>query len=162
MTCVMKYSCLTPLGLCLATLVGATALTVSAGPAPKAATNAPPAAKAAPQEPVIVRSIFEAPKTPKEGRDPFFPNSTRLSSTVVAKTNAGPTSLCPLLKLKALSGMAAQRLTTINNVTFAAGEENEVIAGTIRVRVHVIEIKDDSVVVEVAGVRCTLRMRSSF
>lgn len=160
MTCVMKYSCLTPLGLYLATLVGVTALTVSADPVPKAATNAPPAAKAAPQEPVIVRSTFEAPKTPNEGRDPFYPNSTRVSGVVLAKTNPGPAAV--KLVLKALSGAAAQRLATINNVTFAAGEETDVIAGTSRVRVRVIEIKDDSVVVEVGGVRSTLRMRSGF
>jgi hypothetical protein len=134
------------------------ALTVNAGPG--AATNASPTAEASPQEPVIPRSTFEAPKNSKEGRDPFFPNSTRVFGTVEAKTNAGPMAVN--LFLKALSGTVAQRLATINNATFAAGEVNDVIAGTTRVRVHVIEIKEDSVLIEVGGVRRTLRMRSGF
>ena len=160
----MKPPHLTLLGLCLAILFGVPALNVCAGPAPKIATNAPSAAKASlqepAQEPVIPRSIFEAPKTSKEGRDPFFPNSTRLSGTVLVKTNPGPAAVN--LVLKALSGTAAQRLATINNVTFAAGEENDVIAGTSKVRVRVIEIKEDSVIIEVGGARRTLRMRSGF
>ena len=66
------------------------------------------------------------------------------------------------LFLKALSGTSDHRLATINNVTFAAGEENDVISGNTRIHVRVLEIKDDSVDIEAAGVRSTLRMRSGF
>ena len=156
----MKPTRLTLFGLCLTILFGMHALKVCAGPAPKIATNAPSAAKAAPQEPVIPRSIFEAPKTSQEGRDPFFPNSPRVFGPVVAKTNAGPAAV--RLSLKALSGSPNNRLATINNVTFAAGEESDVVASAGRVRVRVIEIKEDSVIIEVGGARQTLRMRSGF
>jgi hypothetical protein len=123
------------------------------------ATNATVATVAA--EAPIPRSTFVMPKSAKEGRDPFFPNSTRLfGETTTTKTNA-PTTNAGLV-LKALAGSAERRLATINTRTFEVGEEAEVQTGAGRVRVRCLEINDDSVVIEVGGTRRTLRMRASF
>jgi len=149
------------LALCLTAWVPlcGTRLTAQAGSASKPVAATPPSG-AKPDPTSIPRSIFEIPKTAKEGRDPFFPNSARPYGTAVTRTNPVPAVLN--LALKALSGPPTHRLATINNVTFAVGEENEVLAGTTRVRVRLLEIKDDAVEIEAAGIRRTLRMRSGF
>jgi hypothetical protein len=138
----------------LSALLGVCTMTLYAGPGP---------AKVTPQESPIPQSVFEIPKAAKDGRDPFYPNSSHpfgaTAGSGTKTTNAPPAAA---LVLKALSGTPANRLATINNVTFAAGEEAEVISGAARVRVRVLEIKEDSVEVEVGGVRRTLRMRASF
>ena len=107
--------------------------------------------------PAIPKSVFVVPKTPKEGCDPFFPNSVRVYASNLPKTNrvSGPISL----ELKGLSGTPERRLAIINDYTFAEGETNEVNTPTGRVRVHCLQIKDDSVIVEVAGERRELRLR---
>lgn len=109
----------------------------------------------------IPRSTFVIPKSTKEGRDPFFPNSTRLFGETVAKSTNAPATNAGLV-LKALAGSAERRLATINNRTFEVGEQAEVQSGAGRVRVRCIEITDDSVVIEVGGARRTLRMRATF
>lgn len=126
-------------------------------PAAKAATEA---ATPAPAETPIPRSVFVIPKSAKEGRDPFFPNSTRLFGEVTTKTNTTAPVTKVDLVLKALAVSAEQRLATINTRTFEVGEEAEIQTGAGRVRVRCLEIHEDSVVIEVGGERRTLRMRA--
>ena len=120
----------------------------------KAATNA------VPTEPEPPKSIFVSPSTPQEGKDPFFPESTRLrNSPVVAK---GATNLPPVvveLQLKGISGGANRRFAIINNRTFQTGEEGEVPSSVGVVRITCEAIKEDSVRVLVNGRQQILHLR---
>jgi hypothetical protein len=122
---------------------------------PKTATNAVPA------EPEPPKSIFVIPSTTREGRDPFFPQSSRLhkSPAVTAGTTNPPPSVVDL-QLKGISGVGNRRLAIINNRTFGMGEEGEVSSNVGVVRITCQEIKDDSVRVLLNGQERILRLRS--
>lgn len=96
-----------------------------------------------------VRSVFILPTNPEEGRDPFFPKSTRPYEMAMTRTNSAVevTSLV----VKGVSGSTDSRLVIINNHTFAAGDIADVTTEQGRVRVHCVEIKARSVVIEVGG-----------
>jgi hypothetical protein len=97
------------------------------------------------------RSVFILPSNPKEGCDPFFPNSNRPYEIAAAdNTRAGNVTS---LVLKGFSGSQNHRLVIINNHTFAAGDTGDVITSEGRVHLRCIEIKTDSVVIEVGGQR---------
>jgi type II secretory pathway component PulC len=109
---------------------------------------------------VVPRSVFAIPTRAGDGRDPFFPLSRRM--VVEAQTNkAGdtPKSAPVSLVLKGIAHSGKDRYALINDKTFKAGEEGEVVMNNSRVRVHCLEIMEDSVVVEVNGTRQELRMR---
>ena len=55
------------------------------------------------------------------------------------------------LELKIISGPPQRRLVTLNNQTFSAGESQRVNVRGSEVRVRCLEIRDRSVLVEVAG-----------
>jgi hypothetical protein len=96
-------------------------------------------------------SVFTIPSNPSEGRDPFFPDSTRPYAVAVAAT---PRSVdISSLVLKGFSGTMKDRLVIINNRTFAAGDEGNVTTSTGRIYLKCIEIKTNSVVIEVDGQR---------
>jgi hypothetical protein len=148
-----------------ATLLGVTFVC----PAAQTRTNAPakplpPAAtktNAVPAEPEIPKSVFMIPSTPQEGKDPFYPRSTRLFASVVipaASTTHAPSPTVEL-QLKALSGTSNSRLAIINNHTFAVGEVGEVVTNTGRFQVRCLDIKEDSVLVLVGGEQRVLHLR---
>ena len=94
-------------------------------------------------------SVFILPANAEEGRDPFFPKSNRpYETTLAAPTNSVEATA---LTLKGFSGTPDHRLVIINNHTFAAGDEGDVI--TVRGRIHIrcIEIRPHSVLVEISG-----------
>jgi len=103
----------------------------------------PPAAHSPSNAPVrvevsIPRSIFVIPKTPAQGRDPFFPNSTRLFASNGNSTNRpvqAPIKFADLF-YKGVSMADGRPLAIINTHTFAVGEEADVAAGTKRMRVR--------------------------
>jgi hypothetical protein len=66
------------------------------------------------------------------------------------------------LKLNGISGTAEHRLAIINGRTFDQGEDAEVRSGAARLRVKVLEIKPDYVIVEAAGQRQILRLRTGL
>jgi hypothetical protein len=112
----------------------------------------PPTATAAGQTATetAIRSVFVIPSNPQEGRDPFFPASTRpyqRAQTVAHPHVADITSLV----LKGISGPPDHRLAIINSHTFAVGDEQDLVTSQGRLRVHCVEIKSDTVVVEFAG-----------
>jgi len=117
--------------------------------------------KVAPWELPAPQAIFTLPHKPDEGKDPFYPKSQRPYSTTgpVVVTNAQPVAVQVDLKLKVLSGPPDHRLATINNHAFEAGEEAEVISGDRRIRIRCVEIKADSVVVQVGNERKELKMK---
>jgi hypothetical protein len=98
------------------------------------------------------RSVFVIPSNPKEGCDPFYPDSNRLFESIATQPKHGfdATSLV----FRGISGSAAHPFAIINNHTFAAGEEGDVLtAQGVRVHLRCIEIKRNSVLVESGGQR---------
>ena len=137
--------------------------------AAQAATNAAPShataspATAAPAEPPVPQSLFVMPSTPQQGKDPFYPRSMRpYSSSSVVRTNQSAPAVEAELRLNGFSRLGGRRLAIVNNVTFAEGEDAEVLTGTGRIRIRCIEITDDTVVVQIGGERRTLRLRPGF
>jgi len=139
--------------LSLASAAGAAQTKAAAGLAP-AVTNALPLV------PQIPKSLFSVPTTPQEGKDPFFPRSTRLFNDAVVKTNQQPGGVVVELRLNGISGAADHRLAIINNRTFETGEEGEVVSNAGRSRIICKDITADSVRVLIGGVERILRLRS--
>jgi hypothetical protein len=160
--------------LAIATTVAAFAFTtlaaIAGSPTITAAAKAAPATtKQHADKPVAslkaesVKSEFSLPRKITEGRDPFFPNSTRpYASETVAKP-VGESSLPDFeFSLKGISGSAEQPLAIINNTTFTTGEENEVIikGKRIRIRCYEINMAAGTVLFEYAGSRRQLKLNS--
>jgi len=97
----------------------------------------------------LVHSVFILPTNPGEGRDPFFPKSNRPYETAMTATNKNVEITA--LVVRGVSGSSDRRLVIINNHTFAAGDIADVITEQGRIRVHCVEIKPRSVVVEVGS-----------
>jgi hypothetical protein len=122
-------------------------------------TNSPPKTPAttqtnsAPNNAPITLSVFTMPNSPSDGRDPFYPDSTRIYKSTVAKTNQPSVASTSFLILKILSGPPGHRLATINTTTFGTGEEADVATAMGRVRVRCLEIRDESVLIDISGER---------
>ncbi len=145
------------LGFALAASAAQTQTNTPAKPSapPPAATNA------APPTPEIPKSVFPLPTTPQQGKDPFYPRSMRLFANVSVTPTNQPAFIAVELQLKALSGPPGHRLAIINNHTFEAVEEGEVgtNAGQGRARIRCLEIKEDSVLIQIGGEQRVLRLR---
>ncbi len=107
---------------------------------------------------IAPRSVFLQPSNPREGRDPFFPGSLRPYAAAVV--TSAPTTDLTSLAMQGTSGSPEHRLVIINNVTFAVGDDAEVVTAQGRIRLHCIAINDDSAVIEAAGQRQILRYKS--
>ena len=150
---------LAAVALCLAFCAARAAQTPAAAPAKPAAASLAPT-NAAPAEPELPKSVFIEPATPRDGRDPFFPNSTRHAKLPVIQTTNVPPVAIVELELKGISGPAGRRMAIINNRTFEAGEEGTVVASNVgRVRITCKEINADSVRVILNGAERTLTLR---
>lgn len=104
----------------------------------------------------IPQSVFVMPTKPEEGRDPFFPQSTRVYETSQPKPKA--VAMPVTLVLNGLSGTPDHRLAMINGRTMAEGEDAEITTSTGKCRVHCVKISTSSVLVEVNGERRELHM----
>jgi len=109
-------------------------------------------------------SVFVIPGTPPEGKDPFFPKSLRVYTTGAASTNRVVTAPPQTVELKinGISGTAEHPLAIINGKTFEQGEEGEVRVGAARMNIRVLEIKANTVTVQVGTRQQVLRMRGGF
>jgi hypothetical protein len=143
--------------LCAGKVLGA-AQPASGSPAESAGvSNAVPAGAAIPL------SVFLMPATREEGKDPFYPRSVYPYGSAPVKPSTNVTVQVVVdLKFNGFSGTAEHRLAIINGRTFDQGEEAEVRSGAGRVRVKVVEIKTDYVIVEAAGQRQVLRLRTGL
>ncbi len=134
-----------------------------ATPASKSSKGQPVVTNAAPVSLEIPKSVFIIPKSPAEGKDPFYPKSTRLFNTVViaasVTTTSAPVSVQVDLQLKGISGTADHRLAIIGTRTFEQGEEHEMPSASGRVRIRCVEIASDSVIVQVGNEQRTLHLR---
>jgi hypothetical protein len=125
---------------------------------PQSNTNSKAPATSTP----VPQSVFIMPRGKHEGVDPFFPRSSRPYGPVlpiVAPTTPESVTVAVDLKLKAISGLPEHRLALINNHTFEAGEEGEVVTTTGRMRIRCLEITQDSAVVQVGPERRELHLR---
>lgn len=121
-------------------------LPVMAGPVPPvvaATTNA--------------HSVFILPASSKEGRDPFYPASTRPYQTAVIPNAKTAELNLDSLVMQGISGLPPNRLVIINKHTFAVGDVGEVSTSQGRIRIHCLEINANSAVIEVNGQRHELR-----
>jgi hypothetical protein len=109
-------------------------------------TNAPP------------MSAFIIPDNPKEGRDPFFPNSIRVYKDRPA---APGTTDVSSLHLQGISKSGNHVFVVINGETFAEGDESTVKTDTGKIDVICKKINANSVVVEAGGQILTLHYLSN-
>jgi hypothetical protein len=126
--------------------------------------NPPARSNTAPSEPVVLKSVFVMPTGPQEGKDPFFPRSLRPYESVIVRTNM-PLAVAPTmidLKLSGISGTAERPLAIINGKTFEQGEEGEVRVGVAHMNIRVVEIKANTVTVQMGTQQQVLRMRGNF
>jgi hypothetical protein len=121
-------------------------------PAPGAgtATNSPASLTEIPL------SLFVIPSTPKEGRNPFFPQSVLAAPAVKPKEATVDTGAI------VLNGITSppKRTAMINGRTFELGEEGEIrmpSGGKLLIKCE--QIKDDSAIIVVSGIRRELRLR---
>lgn len=134
-------------------LIGS-ALTVTASPKTKTTLALPKVPEVA-----IPQSVFNIPSQPTEGRNPFFPQSTAkvvLPPKVTPGNSVEPSSFV-------LNGITSPPKPTamINGRTFGPGEEGEVrLPAGGKMLIKVEEIKSESAVIVVGGVRRELRLRA--
>lgn len=106
--------------------------------------------KAAPVKPAPVRSVFVMPTSAREGRDPFFPESTRpYEDSAASKRTVDANAFA----VKGISWEHGRPMVIINNHTFALGDEGDVLTANGRMHIRLAEIKRDVVVIEVNGAR---------
>jgi hypothetical protein len=102
----------------------------------------------------VVESVFVLPDSPKEGRDPFFPNSIRPYRD--RPTPGGAAELSEL-KLQGITRSHGNKFVIINDETFAVGDDADVKTPTgNKIHVLCLQIKDDSAVIEAGGQTLTL------
>ena len=112
-----------------------------------AADNKQPAAPPSPP-----RSVFVQPANVKEGRDPFFPESVRTpTEATTSKTTPNQSADVTSLKVRGISGTPDHLLAIINNHTFGEGEEGDVLTSSGRIHLRCLEVRHDSVTVEING-----------
>jgi hypothetical protein len=106
----------------------------------------------------VPQSVFVVPSNVKEGRDPFFPGSSRAFTTFAPKIKTSVASVTSFV-LNGISGTPEHRLAIINNRTFDTGEEAEVKTVNGRVRIRCAEIREDAVTIEMGAEKMILRLR---
>ena len=157
----MKTSALKPRHLVLTStgsLVTAALLALVTTQTPLAGEES--AAKDAVEPPEPPVSTFNFPQTLNDGRDPFFPTSTRVIAMFRPSpiTNDGPAEL----ELKGISGAGEQRLAIINNRTLAVGEEQNVTTPQGRVKVLLLAIEGTKVRIKAQGQTRELLLRKGI
>lgn len=143
--------------LTLAGIVASPQATQAAPAKPAASASATNAAPVA-----IPESVFVIPTKPDEGRDPFFPDSTRVYQTSQPKVTKAPVAPVSLVLNGLTLGTRHERLAMVNGHTFAEGEEADVNTPNGKCRVHCVKIGDGSVLVEVNGERRELHMAGAL
>ena len=115
------------------------------------------AAALAPVE--IPQSVFTISANPRECRNPFFPQIAPVAPLPTPKATISDSSAFVLNGITSPPKPSAM----INGYTFEAGEEHEVkLPNGSKVLVKCEEIRADSAVIVVGGVRRELRLRSGL
>ena len=101
--------------------------------------------------PAPIRSIFVIPTNPSEGRDPFFPESTRIYELMAVAT---PHVVeVTTLTIKGYSIINGHPMVIVNNHSFMIGDEGDVLTPGGRVHVRCLDIKPSLAIVEANGQR---------
>ncbi len=123
-------------------------------------TRVPDSSPTASAETAIPPSVFTVPANPKQGRNPFFPNSLARASAPKQKDNSQPD-----FASRVLTGITSppKRTAMINGRTFEPGEMGDVkLPNGSRVPIQCVEIRDDMAVVVVSGQKRELHLRSGI
>jgi hypothetical protein len=105
----------------------------------------------------IPQSVFTIPATPKDGRNPFFPQSAQALPQINKPNSPIDTSA---LVLNGITPNGPRRTAMINSRTFEAGESGEVrLPSGARMLIKCEEIKNDSVVILIDNQRRELKLR---
>ena len=111
-----------------------------------------PATNTLPGSATAAKSTFD--DNPRQGKDPFFPNSKRRLGTVpvvtVSTNTNSPAVVVDYTRLLFLKGIYG-KYVMINNVDFAMDEEKTIKFPAGSVKVKCVEIREKSVLVEVNG-----------
>jgi hypothetical protein len=155
----------TPLQLRAAWAIAIFALSTTTSTLPAASTNEPAAPESFVVQPPFVapavpQSAFVIPKKQAEGRDPFYPKSTRPYVGDLATTKPVVTAPVAELLLRGISGTDENPLAIINTTTFGVGDELDVTTKAGKMRIRCIEINKavGTVSVQVGGERQQLRL----
>ena len=128
-------------------------------------SSAPPESKpktetAGAESNAVPQSTFIIPANFNQGRDPFYPNARYMFGEPRAVPTVRITAGIDLLHLDGISGTADHKLAMINFRTMAEGETNDFLTVSGHVKIRCVEIKSQSVVIEViGGERRELRLR---
>jgi hypothetical protein len=107
----------------------------------------------------IPLSVFTISANPRECRNPFFPQSAVAAPLPVPKQNSSDFSSF------ILNGITSppKRTAMINGSTFELGEEHEIkLPNGSKVMIKCEEIRADSAVISVGGVRRELHLRGGL
>ena len=119
---------------------------------PLVCTADPAKAAEAKYKPMPKKSAFVIPTNPKEGRDPFYPESMRPYQAAVT-ANASHVMPMASLAVKGYSLVNGVPCVIINNHSFMAGDEGDVLTPGGRVHVLCLDIKPTVVAIQVNGQR---------
>jgi hypothetical protein len=147
------------IGICCALVMPGLALDGAAAP-PN--TNSAKAKAAAEDEALVEapESVFNIPSTSREGRDPFFPQSTRGLPVIPKSVKPVHVDISNAIILNGLAPSGAKRTAMINGRTFEIGEEADVrLPDGTKVHIKCEDIKEDSATVKVNGQTRELRLR---
>jgi hypothetical protein len=117
--------------------------------------------KAEADEKEVPHSVFVVPANLQQGRNPFFPHSTRGMTQQQAPVRPTQTFVdVSELTLNGIVPTGAHPSAMINGRTFEVGEEGDVrLPNGQKLPVKLEEIKEDSVTVSVRGQRRELHLR---
>jgi len=100
---------------------------------------------------------------PGNGKDPFFPRSSRRKVVVRTVETAPPDPTVPsFIKLKGISSAQGRKLAIINNYTLGEGEERELKVNGQILKLRCIEIKEKSVIIESGGATKEIPLHSNL
>ncbi len=113
--------------------------------------NADTGKPAATSAPVRVRSTFTQPKQFSEGRDPFYPESTRVFQAVMAESPNSHKADVSALVVKGYYRDSKGAFVIINNHTFTTGDEGNVITPGGRIHLKCVDVLPNVVIIECNG-----------
>lgn len=124
--------------------------------------SASEAAAVLPDPSPVPQSVFVVPRKVAEGKDPFFPNSSRVYGVdATAKPGTKPQVVADIV-LRGISGTAEEPLAIINTTTCTTGETAEIITKNSRLKIQCLEINmaAGTVLLQIGAERRELRLGS--
>jgi len=108
----------------------------------------------------VPKSVFIIPTSSADGRDPFFPNSTRAPGSAQPDRPAHVDAIPSPFVLNGVNMLPGSRTAIINGRTIAEGETANIPTATGDVAVHLLEFKNNAVVIQFGSQTNELHMRN--